>query len=212
MSSCKTKKYQLMPLLRIFQKLCMFLLFNCPGTIIVPSCGTSCQATSSPPPSSGSVGAASSHPFTRSTTAPTPSYAAGSAPSPSEWGPETRSSPSAASRPAWPRMPRLAACVAAAGHRIRTQATLPPPSGSRFQTRWFLHLPPQRRHETVLEPFSYPARRFLHAWDRRRLHRCHRRGTRPINGHRPRGWTSDLFSSQPTPELGGSPVDTCRHP
>jgi hypothetical protein len=27
-----------------------------------------------------------------------------------------------------------------------------------------------------------------------------------------RGWTSDLFSSQPRPELGGSPVDTCLHP
>jgi hypothetical protein len=33
-----------------------------------------------------------------------------------------------------------------------------------------------------------------------------------VNGHRHRGWTSDLFSSQPRPELGGSPVDTCLHP
>jgi hypothetical protein len=33
----------------------------------------------------------------------------------------------------------------------------------------------------------------------------HRRGTRPANGHCPRGWTSDLFSFQPSPELGGSP-------
>ncbi len=57
-------------------------------------------------PSSGSVGAASSHPFSCSTTAPTPSYAAGSAPSPSESGPGTRSSPSAASRLVWPRTPR----------------------------------------------------------------------------------------------------------
>jgi hypothetical protein len=190
----------------------MFLLSLCPGTILAPSCRTSCQATSSPPPSSGSVGAASSHPFSRSMTAPTPSSAGGSAPSPSESGPGTRSLPSAASRFVRPRMPRLAARVAAAGRRVRTQAALPPPSGSRFQTRWFLHLPARRRHETVPEPFSYLARRFLHARDQRRLHRCHRRGTRPVNGHRLRGWTSDLFSFQPRPELGGSPVDTCQHP
>jgi hypothetical protein len=60
--------------------------------------------------------------------------------------------------------------------------------------------------------FSYPARRFLHARDRRRLRRIHRRSIRPVSGHRPRGWTSDLFSSQPRPELGGSPVKSClRH-
>jgi hypothetical protein len=170
------------------------------------SCRTSCQATSSPPPSSGSVGAPSFHPFSRSTTAPTPSYAAGPAPSPSESGPGTRSSLSAASR-----LVRPQTRVAAAGRRVRTQAALPPPSGSRFQTRWFLHRLSRRRQETVPEPFSYPARRFLHARDRRRLLRCHRRGTRPINGHRQRGWTSDFFSSQLRPELGGSPVDTCQH-
>ena len=195
----------------------MLLLFPCPGTILAPSCRTSCQPTSSPPPSSGSGAAASSHPSTRSTTAPTPSSAAGSAPSPSEWGPETgpetRSSPSAASRLARPQTPSLAARVAAAGRRARAEAVWPQPSGSRFQTRWYLHLHPhRRRHAMVPEPFSYPARRFLHARDRRRLHRCHRRGTRPVNGHRPRGWTSDLCSSQPRPELGGSPVDTCQHP
>jgi hypothetical protein len=65
------------------------------------------------------------------------------------------------------------------------------PSRSRFQTRWFLHLPLLRhRHRTVPEPFSYPARRFLHAWDRLHLHSLHRCGTCPVNGHRPRGWTS----------------------
>jgi hypothetical protein len=37
-------------------------------------------------------------------------------------------------------------------------------------------------------------------------------GARPVNGHRNRGWTSDLFSSQPRPELGGSPVNTWLHP
>ncbi len=39
---------------------------------------------------------------------------------------------------------------------------------SRFQTRWFLHfLFLRHRHATVLEPFSDPARRFLHTQDRR---------------------------------------------
>jgi hypothetical protein len=71
-------------IIKMFQKLCTFLLFLCPGTILVPSCRTSCQASSSPHSSSGSVGAASSHPFSHSTTAPTPSCAADHAPSPSE--------------------------------------------------------------------------------------------------------------------------------
>jgi hypothetical protein len=44
------------------------------------------------------------------------------------------------------------------------------------------------------------------------LHCRDRQGTRPINGHRPRGWTSDLFSSQPRPELMGSPVESCLRP
>ncbi len=65
-----------MLLLKIFQKPCMFLLFLCLGTILAPSCQTSCQATSSPPPLSGSIGAVSSHPFSSSMTAPTPSCAA----------------------------------------------------------------------------------------------------------------------------------------
>ncbi len=70
----------------------------------------------------------------------------------------------------------------------------------------------------VPEPFSYPARRFLHArnWQRcRHLHRSgirhasgHHRGIRHASGHRLRGWTSDLLSSQLRPELGGSPVET----
>jgi hypothetical protein len=171
-----------MLLSKIFQKPCMFLLFLCLGTILAPSCRTSCQATSSLPLSSGSVGAASSHPFSRSTTAPLPSCAADPAPSQSESGPGTRSSPTAASRLAWPRTPRLAARVAAADRQVCTQTVLPQPSRSRFQTHWFLHLPLQRCHETVPEPFSYPARRFLHA-----LHRCHRHGTHPVNGHCQRG-------------------------
>jgi hypothetical protein len=110
-------------------------------------------------------------------------------------------------------MPRLTARVAAADRWASAQAVLLQPSGSRSQTRWSLRLLLLRRcHETVPEPFSFPARRFLHAWDRRRLHSLHRRGTRPVNGHRLRGWTSDLFSSQPRPELGGSPVESWLHP
>jgi hypothetical protein len=71
----------------------------------------------------------------------------------------------------------------------------------------------RRCHATVLEPFSYPARRLLHARDRRRLHSLHKHGTPPVSGHCPRGWTTDLFS-QPRPELGGggSPVESCLHP
>jgi hypothetical protein len=84
---------------------------------------------------------------------------------------------------------------------------------SRFQTRWFLHLLlHRRRHAMVPEPFLYPARRFLHAWDQRCLHSLHKRSTCPVSGHRPRGWTSDLFSSQLRPELGRSPVESCLHP
>ncbi len=132
---------------------------------------------------------------------------------PSESGHGMRWLPSAALRLARPRMPRLAARVAAADRRARAHAVSPQPGGSRSQTRWSLHLLLLwRHHETVPEPFSYPARRFLHARDWRRHHRCHRRSTRPVNGHRHRGWTSDLFSSQPRPELGGSPVDTWLHP
>jgi hypothetical protein len=52
----------------------------------------------------------------------------------------------------------------------------------------------------------------LHARDRRRLHSLHKRRTPPVSGHCPRGWTSYLFSSQPRPELGGSPVESCLCP
>jgi hypothetical protein len=186
----------------------MFLLLLCLGTILAPSCPASC----SPPPSSGSIRAASCHPFSRSTTAPTPFCAVAPTPSLSESGHGKRSSPSVALRPARQRMPCRAALVAAAGCQVHTQAALPQPSGSRLQTRWFpLHLL-RRCHKMVLELFSYLARRFLQAQDRRRLHSLHRRGTCPVIGHRPRGWTSDLFSFQPRPELGGSLVESCLHP
>ncbi len=102
-------------------------------------------------------------------------------------------------------MPCLAARHTAADRRTHAQAILPQPRGSRFQTHWFLHLLLlQHCHETVQEPFSYLARRFLHLLDWRHLHSLNRRGTRPVNGHHPRGWTSDLFSSQLRPDLRGA--------
>jgi hypothetical protein len=185
----------------------MFLPLLCLGTILASTCPTSCQPSCSPPPLSGSVGMAWFHPFSRSTTAPTRSCAAAPTPSLSESGRVTR----------WsrlrPRTPCLAACVTTADRRVHAQAFLPQPTGSRFQTRWFLHLPLLRRHHaTVLEPFCYPVRRYLHARDRGPLHSLHRRGTRFVNGHRPRDWTSDLFSSQLRPELRGSPVESWLHP
>jgi hypothetical protein len=191
----------------------MFLLLLCLGTILAPSCPASCQPSCSPPPLSGSIGAAWFHPFSRSTTVPTWFCVAAPAPSPSESGRGTRWLPSAALRLALLRTPHLAARVAAADRRARAQVVLPQTSRSHSQTHWSLHLLLLWcRHETVPEPFSYPARRFLNARDRRHHHRCHRHGTCPVNRHRHRGWTSDLFSSQPRPELGGSPVDTCLHP
>ncbi len=103
--------------------------------------------------------------------------------------------------------PCLATHVTPADCWVRTRAVLPQPSESRFQTCWFLDLPLRRRHETVPEPFSYPAMRFLHAQDRRRHHRCHRRGTRPVNGHRHRGWTSDLLTPLATVRpVGCTPI------
>ncbi len=137
---CKITKFQLTPMSKFFPKPCMFLLLLCLGTILAPICPASCQQSSSPLPSSGSVGAAWFHPFRRSTTAPTQSCAAAPASSPSELGLGMRWSPSAASRLAQPRTPCLAARVAAADYWVRTQVALPQPSRSHFQARWFLHL------------------------------------------------------------------------
>jgi hypothetical protein len=67
--------------------------------------------------------------------------------------------PAATSSLAWLRTPSLAVHVATADCRVRAQAASLQPNGSRFQTRWFLHVLTWRRHKTVPEPFSYPARR-----------------------------------------------------
>jgi hypothetical protein len=174
----------------------MPLLLLCLGSILACSCPASCQPSSSLPPLSGSITVAWSHLCTRSTMAPSPFCAVAPAPSPSESGHETRSSPSASSRPARQWTLSLAARIAAADRQAHAQAALLQPSGPRSQTRWFLCLPLRRRHKTVPEPFSYLARSFLHTRDRHCLHSLHRRGTRPINWHRQRGWTSDLLPAK----------------
>jgi hypothetical protein len=56
------KKFMLILLSKIFHKLWMPLLLLCLGAILLaPSCPASCQPSSSPPPSSGSVVAVWSH-------------------------------------------------------------------------------------------------------------------------------------------------------
>jgi hypothetical protein len=180
----------------------MPLLLLCLGTIVASSCPASCQPSSSPSPSSGSIAAVWSRLSTCSTTAPMPFCVVAPAPSPSELGHKTRSLPSAASRPARQWTPSLAARDAVADRRVGAQAALLQPSRSCFLTCWFLHLPLWRCHKTVPELFSYPARRFLHTRDRRRLHR---HSTCPVNRHHQRGWTSDLSSFQQRPEVGGEP-------
>jgi hypothetical protein len=189
----------------------MFLLFLCLGTILAPSCLASCQQSSSLPPSSGSVVAASLNPFSRSTTS-----LRRSAP----WIPllhhpsrvlrrgHRRQQPQGLHswrRRAWQPVslqqtagfaPRQGSCHSQVGLIFRPSGFFTFPSG----------------HKTVPELFSYLARMFLHDWDWRSHHRLHRHGTRPVNGHRHRGWTSDLFSFQPRPELGGSPVEACLQP
>ncbi len=172
-----------------FPKLCMFLLLLCLGTIPAPTCPAALR-----PPRLGPSGRRGS----------TPSAAlrwplCGPAPRP----PLLHHTSQVAGRggrrqPPWGlHDSRRHAWQPAADRWACAQAVMLQPSGSCFQTCWFLHLPLHRhRHTTVPEPISYPVRRFLHARDWRRLHSLHRCGTCPVDGHRPRGWTSDLFSSQ----------------
>ncbi len=155
--------------------------------------------------------AASSHLSSCSTTASTPFCAVAPAPSPSDSGHGTRSSPSAASRTLRQRTPSLAARASQTA-RFAPRQSCHNQGGLIFRPAGISTFPSGAASGTVPEPFSYLARRFLHARDRWRHHRCHRLGSSPVNGHRHRGWTSDLFSFQTRPELGGSPVDTCLHP
>jgi hypothetical protein len=175
---CKMTNFHLTLLSKIFLKLCMFLLL-CLGTILAPTCPASYQPSCSPPPSSGSIGVAWFHPFSRSMTAHSPRSFTIRVGSQDEVVAISRlKAYMAVERHAWQ----------SADRRARVQVVLLQPSGSRFQTRWFLHfLLLRHHHETVLEPFSYLARRFLHAWDRWHLYTLHRPGNRPVNWHHPRG-------------------------
>jgi hypothetical protein len=143
----------------------MLLLFPFPGTSPVPSCQPSCLTSCCTPPSSGCAAVSSSRLSTALTMASTPSCGVDPALSPSGSVCRMRSSPSAAARPAqkWP--PHLAVRDATANCRASAQAVPLPPSGSRFQTRWFLHLPLLRRCQaTVQEPFSGRGPVFCMPW------------------------------------------------
>ena len=182
----------------------MLLLFPCPG--ITPSRSQPTSLLSSSLRASCTCAAtAPSHRSRPSTTAPTSSCAVDHAPSPCESGPETRSSPWRALRRARTQTPRLAVRDAAADHWARAPAVQPRPSGSRFKIPWCPRLHFQRRLVTVQEPFFRLEGGFLHALDRRRFLRLHRRGTRHDGGHRHGGSSPDLSSTPERPELGGEP-------
>jgi hypothetical protein len=140
----------------------MLLLFSCPCTIPVPSCRPSCHTRCCVPPSSGCAATSLSRLSTAPTTAPTTSCGEEPHSFTIRVGSRDEMSPSVASRPAWKQTPHLAVRDAAADLRARTQAVPPPPSGSRFQTCWFLHLL-RCRQATVQEPFFRSRTSFLHA-------------------------------------------------
>ncbi len=170
----------------------------------VLSCRLSCQTSCCVPPSSGCAAAVLSH----LSTALMPFCSMDPLlHCPVESGHGTRSSPSAALRPAPMRTPCLAVSDAAADRRASARTVPPPPSRSRFQTRWYLHhLLNRRRQATVQEPFFRSLTGFLHTLYWRRHHSLHSSSTQTASSHRHRGWTSDLSSFRLSPELLGSPV------
>ncbi len=184
----------------------MLLLFLCPGTIPVPSCQPSCQTSRCAPPSSGCAATASSRLSTTPTTAPTPSCSVDPSLSPSGSGRGMRSSPSADSRPAWNATP------GSLRRRSRPPGECP---GGTAATKQVLSsdslVSSPSSSQTPLNdgPGTIRSRTgFLHALDQWRNPSLHSSGTRTVSGHRHRDWTSDLSSCRPTPELGGSPVET----
>jgi hypothetical protein len=72
MNFYKVRKFLFILLLKIFQKLWMFLPFPCLGTIPAPSCSASCQQSSFQPPSSGSVSIPFLQPLQRPLRRPAP--------------------------------------------------------------------------------------------------------------------------------------------
>jgi hypothetical protein len=105
----------------------------------VPAAGRAARQAAARPHSSGMPRRRYPCLSTTPMTTPTPSCSVDPTPSPSGLGPEMRLSRSAASRPARKWTPRLAVRDAAADH-ASAHPVLLPPSGSRFETRWFLHL------------------------------------------------------------------------
>jgi hypothetical protein len=134
----------------------MLLLILCPGTIPAPAlvftCPASCQLSSSWPASSRYATAAPCRLSSCCMTAPSP----------------LKASTAADAMPARPRRRGQPP-----GKRLGTS---PRPSECRFHIPWPLHLQSGRRRETIPEPFSYPAYRFLHARDWQRHHRLHSSG------------------------------------
>jgi hypothetical protein len=106
---------------------------------------------------------------------------------------------------AGPWTPRLAAPDAVVDHSAQVRwPRLPPPtqavqllpSGSRFQTHWFLHHRSKSSQESTREPFfSYPAGTFLHAPGRQLLRSLHKGGTCSASRNRLCGSTSDFVHS-----------------
>jgi hypothetical protein len=174
---------------------------------------------------SGSVGAVSFHPFSRSTTAPTQicavahvsftirvgswdevvtisclkAYTAADAMS----GSLRRCGRPPNLRPGGPAATKWVSRPSGPAATKRASFSDPLVSSPSSSTA-----PPQNGPGTVF----LPVRRFLHARDGRHLHISTEAVPVPSTGTAPRGYTSDLFSSQPRPELRGSPVESCLHP
>jgi hypothetical protein len=119
-------------------------------------------------------------------------------------------------------MPSLAAPDFAAEHQAQEQQLHQPPpsqvvqllpSGSHFQTRWFLHHRSRSSRESAGEPFfSYPAGRFLHAPGRQLFRSLHKGGTRSTSGNRLQGLTSDLIRSSSKASAQGGSCGGCLRP
>ncbi len=92
---------------------------------------------------------------------------------------------------------------------LPTQAVQLLPSGSRFQTCWFLHLQLGRRQEAVQEQFfSHPVGGgFCMPWTSNTLVASTDTVSAVTADSANEVGPLDIFSSKPTPELRGSPVE-----
>ncbi len=152
---CKEMNFLLMQMLKNLKQLSMLQLFPCPGTIPAPNCWPSCQTTCSVVP-----------PLHRPYNGPYAVLRCGPCSFTIRVG-------------SWDKIisdSRLKACTEAdatpgspqcsgglSGNRPGGPAA---PSGSRFQNRWFLHLPLLRCCKaTVQEPFFWSWTGFLHTLD-----------------------------------------------